>query len=420
MYEALEAEQSLVSCLIQRQEAIEEVVDMVSPEMFDVACLGGIYYEYRKAFDDRKSITLVELKENLKIQFTEEEIAETMRTCLASDGLPYQIRNYAEVIVRHFKKTMVESIFSRTELQDATIETQIDSIIGDLEMLQGGDVSEGFTIAQLAEMYEGDYFTDKEKNLIFLDVDQIDSLTGGFEGGDIILLGARPAVGKSSLGAQWAEMFAKQGKKVAYYNLEMQGRACYERFVAAKSGIEIQRIRRATTFHNDEKERYMSANEELKQQTGVTIYNGSKRVSDIRKDVRKTKPDVVFVDYLQLVIVNDRYKGNRVAEVGQISHELKAVAMDYDIPVICLVQLSRAVEMRREHKPILADLRESGDLEQDASIVMFLYDTNEDDRTEKMLSVAKSRQGALGDIELHFNTSKIRFELAENVSPFGA
>lgn len=419
MYEALEAEQSLISCLIQRQEAIEEIVDMVSPEMFDVACLGGIYYEYRKAFDDRKSITLVELKENLKIQFTEEEIAETMRTCLASDGLPYQIRNYAEVIVRHFKKTMVESIFSRTELQDATIEKQIDNIIGDLEMLQGGDVSEGFTIAQLAEMYEGDYFTDKEKNLIFLDVDQIDSLTGGFEGGDIILIGARPAVGKSSLSAQWAEMFAKQGKKVAYYNLEMQGRACYERFVAAKSGIEIQRIRRATTFHNDEKERYMSANAELKQQTGVTIYNGSKRVSDIRKDVRKTKPDVVFVDYLQLVIVNDRYKGNRVAEVGQISHELKAVAMDYDIPVICLVQLSRAVEMRRDHKPILADLRESGDLEQDASIVMFLADTNEDDRTEKMLSVAKSRQGALGEIPLHFDASKIRFELAENVSPFG-
>ena len=373
-----------------------------------------------QGIDEHKEITLVELKQNLSTQFTDEEVGEAIMHCVTSQALSYQIRNFAEVIARHYKKTTVEAIFSRTELQDATIERQIDTLIGDLETLQGGEVSEGFTIAQLAEMYENDYFTDKEKNLLFLDIDQIDSLTGGFQGGDLILIGARPGCGKSSISAQWSEHFAKRGKKVAYYNLEMQSRACYERFVAAKSGIEIQRIRRATTFHNDEKERYTSANAELKQETGVTIYNGSKRVSDIRKDVRKTKPNVVFVDYLQLLSVTDRYKGNRVAEVGQISHDLKAIAMDYDIPVICLVQLSRAVEMRRDHKPILADLRESGDLEQDASIVMFLYDTNEDDRTEKCLDVAKSRQGQLGSIPLSFIPAKLRFELSENISPFGA
>ena len=420
MYECLEAEQSIISCLIQRQDSIEEIMDMVSPEMFEVGVHGAMYYEYRKAFDEHKEITLVELKQNLSTQFTDEEVGEAIMHCVTSQALSYQIRNFAEVIARHYKKTTVEAIFSRTELQDATIERQIDTLIGDLETLQGGEVSEGFTIAQLAEMYENDYFTDKEKNLLFLDIDQIDSLTGGFQGGDLILIGARPGCGKSSISAQWSEHFAKRGKKVAYYNLEMQSRACYERFVAAKSGIEIQRIRRATTFHNDEKERYTSANAELKQETGVTIYNGSKRVSDIRKDVRKTKPNVVFVDYLQLLSVTDRYKGNRVAEVGQISHDLKAIAMDYDIPVICLVQLSRAVEMRRDHKPILADLRESGDLEQDASIVMFLYDTNEDDRTEKCLDVAKSRQGQLGSIPLAFIPAKLRFELSENISPFGA
>ena len=420
MYEALEAEQSLISCLIQRQEAIEEVVDMVSPEMFDVACLGGIYYEYRKAFDDRKSITLVELKENLKIQFTEEEIAEAIRTCLASDGLPYQIRNYAEVVARHFKKTMVESIFSRTELQDATIETQIDNIIGDLEMLRGGKESEGFTIAELAEKYENDYFTDKEKNILFLGIDQIDGLTGGWQGGDVVYLGARPSTGKSALAMEWAEIIAKQGKTVYFYNLEMQNEAVFERAIAAKSGIEITRIRRATTFHNDEKELYMNAIAELKSQTGIRIITGPRRISEIRNDVRKNRPDLVVIDYIQLIICEDRYKGNRVMEVGQISHDIKSVATSYNIPVLCLCQLSRLVDGRKDHKPILSDLRESGDLEQDGSIVYFLYNNNEEDRSEKVLSVAKSRQGMLGDVPMRFNGAKMHFELEENISPFGA
>lgn len=420
MYEALEAEQSLISCLIQRQEAIEEVVDMVSPEMFDVACLGGIYYEYRKAFDDRKSITLVELKENLKIQFTEEEIAETMRTCLASDGLPYQIRNYAEVIVRHFKKTMVESIFSRTELQDATIEKQIDNIIGDLEMLRGGKESEGFTIAELAEKYEHDYFTDKEKNIVFLGIDQIDGLTGGWQGGDVVYFGGRPASGKSAMAMEWAEIFAKQGKQVYYYNLEMQNESVFERAVAAKSGLEITRIRMATTFHNDEKERYTRAIEELKSETGIKIFTGSRRVAEIRNDVRKNHPHLVIIDYLQLILCDDRYKGNRTMEVSQISHDIKNIATSYNIPILCLCQLSRGVDGRKDHKPVLSDLRESGDLEQDASIVYFLYNSNEEDRSEKVLSIAKSRQGVLGDIPLIFNGAKMHFELAENVSPFGA
>ena len=419
MYEALEAEQAVIACLIQRSESVEDTLDLLSPEMFEVSVLGGMYFEYRKAFDDRRDLTMVELKQNLQTQYTEEEINEALRNCVASSAMAYQIRNYAEVVARHYKKTTVDAIFSRTELQDATIDRQIESLISDLESLQGGDTSDGCTVADLVDQFSGDYFTDKEKNLIFLGVEQIDSLTGGFEGGDIILLGARPGCGKSSLAMQWAELIAQQGEKVAYYNLEMQRAAVYERFVAAKSGIEIQRIRRATTFHNDEGELYSAANEELRKQTNITIYNGSKRVSDIRNDVRKTKPSVVIIDYLQLIQVSDRYHGNRAAEVGEISHSLKAIAMDYDVKLICLVQLNRAIESRRDHKPMLSDIRESGDLEQDASIVMFLYDTNETDKSEKCLDVAKSRQGQTGSVPLVFEGARLRFELAENVAPFG-
>ena len=414
-----EAEESLISCLMTEPECIEGVYNLLSPEMFESSILGRLYFEYRKAFDDRKSLTLVQLHQNLEKDYPTYEIEDVIRRCAVMSALPFQVKGFAEVIVKHYKASCVKAMMERTDIDDAKIDDQIDRLIKDLEILQEYEESEGNTVASLAETFENDYFCEKEKALLFLNIEQIDTLTGGFEGGDVTLLGARPGCGKSSIAAEWAEIFAKQGKKVAYYNLEMQSRACFERFVAAKTGIEITRIRRATRFCNDEEQKYRDAISELKKQTNITIYNGSKRVSDIRKDVRKTHPDVVIVDYLQLISCDDRYRGNRVAEVGQISHEIKEVAMTYNIPIIALVQLSRAVETRRDHKPMLSDLRESGDLEQDASIVFFLYNTNENDVSEKNLDVAKSRQGKIGSVEFKFDGARLHFELADNIAPFG-
>ena len=415
-----EAEESLISCLMAEPECIENVYTIISPEMFESSILGRLYFEYRKAFDEQKSLTLVQLHQNLEKDYPVYEIEDVIKRCAIMSALPFQIKGFAEVISNHYKASCVRALFDRTSIDDSDIEDQIDNLIRNLENLQDTEESEGSTVAELAEQFEDDYFNDKEKSLLFLGIEQIDTLTGGFEGGDIVLIGARPGCGKSSMAVEWAETFAKQGHKVAYYNLEMQSRACFERFAAAKSGIEITRIRRATKFCNDEEERYKNAIAELKEQKNITLYNGSKRVSDIRKDVRKTHPSVVIVDYLQLINCDDRYRGNRVAEVGQISHELKEVAMTFNIPVICLVQLSRSVETRRDHKPILSDLRESGDLEQDASIVFFLYNTNENDLSEKNIDVAKSRQGKIGSVELKFDGARLHFELAENIAPFGS
>ena len=420
MYECIEAEEALVSCLITEPESIEEVYNMISPEMFEHGVLGRMYYEYRKSFDEKKGLTLIELQQILAPDFDSREISEALTRCVGSQALPFQIRSFAEVILNHYKKTTVEAIFTRTELRDADIERQIDSLIGDLETLQGGETSEGYTIAELAERYENDYFTNKEKNILFFGIEQLDGLTGGWQGGDVVIHGGRPGSGKSAMAMEWAEIFAKQGKTVYYYNLEMQNESVFERAVAAKSGLEITRIRRATKFHNDEKELYTRAIKELKSQSGIKIITGPRRVSDIRNDVRKNHPQLVIIDYLQLIICDDRYKGNRTMEVSQISHDIKNIATTYNLPILCLCQLSRSVDSRKDHKPVLSDLRESGDLEQDASIVYFLYNSNENDRSEKVLSVAKSRQGVLGDIPMMFNGKMMHFELTENISPFGA
>lgn len=420
MYEALEAEQSVISCLIQRAESVEETYSLLSPEMFDSGLLGRIYFEFRKAFDDHKGLTLIELHQILAADYPDYEIESAFKDCVMQQAMPFQIKGFAEVIQRHYKASSIKSMIDRMELKEADIDDQIDRMIKDLSDLQTGETSEGYTLAELADKYKDDYFTDKDKNILFLGIDQIDELTGGWQGGDVIYFGARPSTGKSAMAMEWAEIFAKQGKTVFFYNLEMQNESVFERAIAAKSGLEISRIRRATTFHNDEKKLYMNAIEELRSQTGIRIITGSRRISDIRNDVRKNHPDLVIIDYIQLIICEDRYKGNRVMEVAQISHDIKSVATTFNIPVLCLCQLSRQVDGRKDHKPVLSDLRESGDLEQDGSIIYFLYNSNEEDRSEKVLSVAKSRQGIIGDIPLIFNGKKMHFELAENVSPFGA
>lgn len=420
MYEAIEAEQSVISCLIQRQESIETIYNMVSPEYFDDAVLGAMYHEYRKAFDEHKELTLVQLKQNLQSQFQDYEIDETMRNCAMMTAMPFEIGGYAEAVSNHYKSGCVSALFSRTQIHDATVNEQIDRLILELQSLQTNVSSNAHTVAEIAEEHKGEYFIDRDKPSARLNVEDLDNMIGGFEGGDLIIIGARPAVGKSALVTQWAEMFASYGLKVGFYNLEMTEKQVYERLVAAKSGIETTRLRMATRFHNDEKERYESAVTELLNENTLYISTGAKKVSDIRADQRKMKYDIIIIDYMQLLLADRRYQGNRAAEVGEISRQLKAIAIDYDIPVIALSQLTRSSELRAGHEPTMAELRESGNLEQDASVIILMWNLDDNDRSKKGLKVEKSRQGKTGRCDMDFDGAHLRFTPENDVAPFGS
>ena len=419
MYEALEAEQSVISCLIQRAESVEDTYSLLSPEMFDSGLLGKMYFEYRKAFEDHKELTLIELHQILAADYPDYEIENALRDCVTKEALPYQIKGFAEVIVKHYKTSCVKMLISRLELREPDIEEQIDRIINDLESFRDGKVSAVQTVAEITDKYKGEYFIDREKTSAKLNIEDLDNMIGGFEGGDLIIIGARPAVGKSALVTQWSEMFASCGMRVGFYNLEMTDKQMYERFLAAKSGIEITRIRMATRFHNDEKERFDKANEELSGQNLLFISTGSKKVSEIRSDVRHMKYDIVIVDYLQLLMADDRYRGDRNAEVGEISRQLKSIARDFNIPVIALSQLNRASEGRANREPSMAELRETGNLEQDASVIILMWNKNDNDSSEKGLKVEKSRQGKTGRCDMTFDGAHMRFVPEDNLAPFG-
>ena len=218
------------------------------------------------------------------------------------------------------------------------------------------------------------------------------------------MIGARPAVGKSAFVTQIAMNLADRKKKIAFYNLEMSDKQVYERLLSRKSRIGLNRIRRARSFLGDEKDRFDRANQELKQST-LFIRSGAVTVSQIRNECRHLDLDCIVIDYIQL-LRSDIYYQSRANEVGAISKAIKALAMELNIPIIALSQLNRVSEMRQDKVPTMGELREAGDIEQDASIILLMWNIVDD---KKGLKVEKNRQGILSTEVLRFDGDNMQF-----------
>lgn len=246
----------------------------------------------------------------------------------------------------------------------------------------------------------------------------LDTLTGGWHAGDLNLLAARPGGGKTALALNFAEQVAAQGVPVFFSTLEMGHQQLTKRLLANASGINGQAIRlHSVQAHQME---YVARGVERLAALPVTIYDrAAVRTGDLRSRVavwrsKISGPAMLVVDYLQLMKGEARGRDGRVQEVGEISGTLKAIARDNDIPVLALAQLNRAVEGRTSHVPLLSDLRESGNLEQDADMVMFIYQEEKyDQETDKKgiaeLHIAKQRNGPVGVVPLRFDAETTTF-----------
>jgi replicative DNA helicase len=258
----------------------------------------------------------------------------------------------------------------------------------------------------------------------------LDTVLGGFHRSDLIICAARPSVGKSSLLLNWARNAAVgQNARVAIFTIEMAGEQLAQRLLAAESGIDASRLRLGQMSEMEER-RAMQATGEL---SGLEIYiddSSIVTISQLHAKLRRLKQqiggvDLVLIDYLQLMQGGGRFRDNRVQEVSEISRGLKMLAREMEVPVIAAAQLSRAPEMRQPHIPMLSDLRESGSIEQDADVVMFIYRedvyvTREDWEARNpidpypegitKLIVAKHRNGPTGVVHLRFRNHLSRFE----------
>lgn len=267
----------------------------------------------------------------------------------------------------------------------------------------------------LAELKDsaGQEFTGLQTGYI-----DFDRMTGGLRNSDLIVLAARPAMGKTALALNIAQNIVDKGGSAMVVSLEMSGEQLSKRLLSSLSGVEGSKMRQPKLIDNGEWKALAWAYEKHKRDRMQILDEPNLTPDKIRLKAKKMKKeiglDLIVIDYLQLMTDGKNHKGDRIQEVSAISRALKLMARELDVPVIALSQLSRSVESRMIKKPMLSDLRESGAIEQDADLVMFLYrdkyynpDTTE---THTELIIAKHRHGPVGTVNLYFDEAHTLFK----------
>lgn len=246
----------------------------------------------------------------------------------------------------------------------------------------------------------------------------LDKMTAGLQKSDLIILAARPAMGKSTLAQNIAFNVAMREKKtVLFFSLEMSNAQVVDRMISEASGVDSWNIRTGNLTQEDFSKISDAMGEmseipiKFEDKPGMTVLEMKVKA---QREAHKAPLGLIIVDYLQLMSGSKNYGDNRVQEISEISRGLKLIARELDVPVIALSQLSRSVESRPDKRPMLSDLRESGSIEQDADIVMFVYreDYYNPDTERKHITdliIGKHRNGPVGTIELYFHPEKLKF-----------
>lgn len=402
------AEQNVIGSLLLDPESIGKIQGL-EPDMFASELYGRMYLEFLRGFENGYQVNAVVLAAKIT-DFPADMVQKEIRACLEKTLTSVEIGSYADIVRSEYRAGELNRILQGVKPDPESVDRQAGELINDLEALLDGHESQSKTLAEITRENKDRYFKDDAAQRTYIGFPKLDDLLGGLEGGDMIVIGARPGVGKSAFVTQVTTSLARSGKRVGFYNLEMQEKQIYERFVVAESGIGLTRLRRAVRFLGDEEERFRRANEVLEKEDRIVITTGSKAMSEIRSESRHMGYDVIVIDYLQLLRADKTYRGNRYAEVGAISKAIKALAMELNIPVIALSQLNRVSEARDTKEPTMSELREAGDIEQDASVILLMWNLSKNDPSRKGIKVEKQRQGRTGKLTLRFNGDLMKFE----------
>ena len=387
----------------------EDVVKLnLSPEMFSDSMLGGLLGLFQKCEREKEEVNSARVVDFLTSDVVSKKAANDILCDLVDSYDPGISDEYCcKEIRKRFRANQVNKILDHIKVTPDNVDSLIEQLERDFDGLKESNGTRAVKLGNLVYC-QGDYFKDRGNKVFDTGLKGVDETIGSLDAGDLILIAARPSVGKSAFSLQLARRYGRRGLKVGYFNLEMTAKQVYERAVATTSGIKMSRIRNATGFLNNEKELFERGNKILSQETNIYLYNDNFNISEIRIEQMINKYDVIFVDYLQLVRP-DKPRATRREEVGEISKGLKRIAMENQIPVIALSQLNRASEMNKDKEPTMAELRDSGDLEQDASTVLMMWNSNSTDRSEKMLKVEKGRQTGDTKVKLIFNGGLMAF-----------
>lgn len=429
----IEAEKSLIGALLLSDAAFPTVLEKVKASDFYDPHHADIFAGMTKLYDDHSPIDLSTVTSILKKQGTIKNIGGAGYLAELTNFVPTasHVEAYADLVAQAAIRRRLISAGTdiATSGYDTTI--QLEDLLGRAEkkIFEVSDKTTKTEYTALEDLLVDAYDRIEElyKNKGALrglktGFHDLDKKTAGFQKGDLIIIGARPAMGKTTFAQNLAYNVATRngGKGVLFYSMEMANNEIVDRMVSDISGVDAWKIRNANLSDDD----FAKIGDALGEMNEVPLYlddTSSMTILELRNKTHRAAHDhnigMVIVDYLQLLQGSDRYAGNRVQEVTEISRGLKTLARELEIPVVALAQLSRGVTGRDDPRPVLSDLRESGSIEQDADIVMFLhrvdyYHMNEPGYQETNITellIQKHRHGPVGKVELYFHPELLRF-----------
>ena len=427
---SLEAERALIGGIFYNQDLFDEIRDIVNAEDFYKVEHSSIYSAIEKVYSENKGIDGILIEEEIKKSNSKnkEEILEILSDILDEITSSYNLLEYANLIK---EKAMLRRLgnvgaeITQLAYNDIRPAEDIIDIAESMVLNLSKKILKNSIVdmrtAGVDEIMRMERVSDNRGKTLgiptgFIDLDR---MTSGLNNSDLIILAARPAMGKTAFALNLALNAGKEKKKVLIFSLEMPAQQLYQRLLSIESGIPQNKLKNVY-LEEEEWTKLTVATGNLAETDIYVADLPYTNVLEIRSYARKMKSqeklDLIIIDYLQLI--NGTGRGgsefSRQQEISDISRSLKGLARELDVPVIALSQLSRAVESRVDKRPMLSDLRESGAIEQDADIVAFLYreeyyipETENKGITE--LIIGKHRNGATGTVKLNFLSEFTKF-----------
>ena len=416
---SVEAEQSVLGSILLDKDAMISVSETLIPEDFYKEAHRVIYECMLKLYNNQSEIDLITLADELRDQGYLDDIGGIAYITSLSTIVPTtsNIKYYINIVKE--KSISRQLISAANDIINLGYDssTKVEDVLENAEK-KIFDISQerstndfqpiNQVLTETLSMLEKLYEEKSDVTGLTTGFRDLNKKINGLQRSDLLLIAARPAMGKTAFALNLVQNAALKGDaSVAVFSLEMSKEQLVQRMVAAQSSVELKKIKTGT----------LAANDWPRITDGMAVLSGAKihiddtpgiKISELRSKCRKLKIekglDLVLIDYLQLM-EGEGHNESRQQEIAKISRSLKILAKELDCPVVALSQLSRAPEQRADHRPMLSDLRESGSIEQDADIVMFLYrDEYYNPDTERKnigeVIVAKNRHGETGTVEL--------------------
>ncbi len=441
----IEAEQSLIGALLIDKDAIIKVADLIGQNDFYRDAHGILYATILELFEKKDAIDILSLTSRLEEKNKLEAIGGRSYLVTLTNQTPSaaHVTSYAQIIQR--KATLRRLITAANNIleigyhEEEEVNTVLDKAEQSIFAVSQQFLKEKFTPIQdvLSGAFDRIDQLHKEKGKLrglATGYHDLDNLLAGFQKSDLIILAARPSVGKTSLALDVARHIAVKGRKaVGIFSLEMSKEQLVDRLICAQAGVGLWKMRTGKLSETtDDFPKIGQAMSELSESRIYIDDFANTNVMELRTKARRLQMehglDMIIIDYLQLMEGSGKKSSseNRVQEISEISRALKGIARELDVPVLALSQLSRAVEQQGGAAiPKLSHLRESGSIEQDADVVMFIYrkssdrnfDINtltEEEKSTAEIFIAKHRNGPTGNVRLHFKAELVSFRNLEH------